>query len=184
MPVKFPKREKHEAWPLLADGAQIWVDSGSTARATHRSLRLPDTFCSICDRAIRLRAQVPTTLHHHQPSAARVCTVDSATVDIASAGLWPCTSCTSLHAAPNMRHLHELACQAHWRRFRRAPCPSTAVLPGSASSCTVASSNMTCTACVTCCHLLFSIRVRVHHLCQRLRFCGVPAHVSRMACHC
>ena len=29
------KPKAGKAWPL-ADGAQIWVDSGSTARATHR----------------------------------------------------------------------------------------------------------------------------------------------------
>ena len=104
------KPKAGKAWPL-ADGAQIWVDSGSTARATHPPIgamgasgastipaSVRPTMCSIiCDRA-GLYAYAPKCRRHSTTTtstpalAARVCTVDSATVDIASARLWPCTA--------------------------------------------------------------------------------------------
>jgi hypothetical protein len=146
MPVKCPKREKHEAWPLLADGAQIWADPGSTARATHRSLRLSDTFCSICDRAIRLRAQLPTTLlHHHHLRRESVPLIRPPfTLPAPACGLArvarPCTlrlTCARDAPSPRTRLSSTLA------PFQACTMPK---LRGTASYCTVASSNMTCTA--------------------------------------
>ena len=152
MPVKSPKREKHGHWRMARksgspDRFRVDGSSDSSIPASGRP-----TKCSICDRAglyayaLKCRRHsTTTTLTCHRSRRESVPLIRPPLTSPAPAcGLAPC--CTSKHAAPNMRHLHELACQAHWRRFRRAPFPGTAVLPGSASYCAAASSDMTCTA--------------------------------------
>ena len=125
----------------------------------------------------------PLPAHQHSPRESVPLIRPPLTSPAPACGLAPrCTSLTSLHAAPNTRHLHELACQAHWRRFRRAPCPSTAVLPDSASCGSKQHHDL---HSVTCCHLLFATRVLSIHAQysgQKLLFCGPLAYMSKAAC--
>ena len=131
-----------------SDPSVLWVHPQSLRLSVRQSV--PSSMIALGYTLTRPSADdTPPPLPAHQPSPRESVPLirPPLTSPAPACGLaLCCTPSTSLHAAPNMRHLHELACQTHWRRFRPSAHPSTAVLPGSASYCAVAGTNMTCTA--------------------------------------